>query len=189
MKTPARVVLAAALLLALLNFHPTPAHSAIDDAAPQAQTPLKLLRRAVAPPTFLYTLSLDSQYVQGCFPAPPFPCAGPLVLFPEFGGSFGLTFTGVDAEGFSSFAMSNVTLTALGGSNVIQIDGVGTYRVNQAEGIQEMTLDVLVNGQPTVFDSGLVDLGDGTDEIDISVDMNDLVNYDILMTIVANPGA
>lgn len=140
-------------------------------------------------PTVLYTLDPESVLLSGCFPAPPFACAGLLALYDDFDGSFGLTPIGIDERGFSLFEVSNLALIAHAGDNSIEAIGFGIYRRTFGEdAVQDLTLFVLLEGTPSVFRSHLVPVPDGDDAIDIAVTMNDLQNYDTLMQIVANPG-
>jgi hypothetical protein len=140
-------------------------------------------------PTVLHVLEPESVLLSGCFPAPPFACAGLLALFDDFDGTFGLTPIGVDARGFSVFEVSNVALVAHAGDHSIEAIGFGIYRRTFGEdAVQDLTLFVLLNGTPAVFHSNLVAVPEGDNAIDIAVTMNDLQNYDTLMHIVANPG-
>jgi hypothetical protein len=141
------------------------------------------------PPTVLHFLGPDSEYTWGCFPAPPFPCAGPVFLASDFEGIFGLTFAGIDAEGFRLFEVSNVLLVAsFGPEDSVLIMGEGLYRRRLGDDpMHELTLNVTVDGGPVIFDSGVVPVPDSDAAIDIDVNMNGLMNYDILMRIVADP--
>ncbi len=141
------------------------------------------------PPTILFFLNAESTYVEGCFPAPPVGCAGPLFLASSFEGIYGSTFAGFDEEGFTLFEISNFMAFAFFGDDVVVVIADGLYRRNEAEGKQELTLDALVDGVPSTFNSGVVPIPPGPHEVDIAVNMNDLINQDILMHIVANPGA
>lgn len=134
-----------------------------------------------------YSLDESSTYITGCFPAPPFGCAGPIRLFPSFTGGFNLMSTGTNEDGFEVFVMTNVQLTATAGTDVREIVGTGIYLRSEGEDAQHsMVLTVLMNGAPVVFDSGVLPVPDGTAFIDIAVDMNDLINYDTQMRIVAD---
>ncbi len=157
-------------------------------AAPITATPSSKLR-AQLHPTVLFFLNAESTYVQGCFPAPPFGCAGPLFLASSFEGIYGSTFASFDAEGFVLFEISNFLAFASFGDDVVVVIADGLYRRNEAAGTQELTLDALVDGVPSTFNSGVVPIPTSLHEVDIAVNMNDLINQDILMHIVANPGA
>ena len=144
---------------------------------------------AKQPPTILFFLNAEGAYIQGCFPAPPIGCAGPLFLASSFEGIYGSTFAGFDAEGFVLFEISNFLAFASFGDDVVVVIADGLYRRNEAAGTQELTLDALVDGVPSTFNSGVVPIPPSHHEVDIAVNMNDLINQDILMHIVANPGA
>jgi hypothetical protein len=144
--------------------------------------------RAGAPPIIAYGLDDSSVFVQGCFPAGPIGCAGPLMLTENFTGAFGTTVAGTDPDGFDLTLISDMTLVAMLGSQPIVVQGNGLYRRNQLpDAQQQLTLNALVNGEPVVFDSGLVPVPDSPHAIDISVSINNLQNYDTLMVIVADP--
>ncbi len=145
--------------------------------------------RGKAPPTVLHFLGPDSEYTAGCVPAPPFPCGGPLFWASGFEGIFGLTFAGFDVEGFQLFDVSSVALVAhFGPQDSVLIMGEGLYRRRLGDDpLHELTLNVTVDGEPAIFDSGVVPVPDSEAAIDIDVNMNGLMNYDILMRIVADP--
>ena len=112
-----------------------------------------------------------------------------MFLASGFEGIFGLTIAGSDAEGFQLFDVSNVALVAhFGPQDSVLIMGEGLYRRRLGDDpLHELTLNVTVDGQPSIFDSGVVPVPDGEVAIDIDVNMNRLMNYDVLMRIVADP--
>ncbi len=137
----------------------------------------------------IFALGPDANYVTGCFPAPPLGCAGPVILYPVFLGGFESTPAGRDPEGFDVFLIDHVLFIAGGGTQFFPIVGDGIYRRRVGKNpAQEMILDLSIAGGPVnVFDSGLVDLDPSLNAIDISIDMNDQINYDTVMRIAANP--
>jgi hypothetical protein len=142
------------------------------------------------PPVLLFVLDDDSAYIYGCFPADPFPCAGPTVYNPNFTGQFAASFTGVDDEGFSVYELSGVDLVADFGDNTVHVEGSGVYRRTfGSRAQQELVLAALLDGAPAAFDSGVVPVPpDSIHFMDVSVNMNDLQNYDVVLNIVAGPG-
>ncbi len=85
--------------------------------------------------------------------------------------------------------VSNVALVAhFGPQDSVLIMGEGLYRRRLGDDpLHELTLNVTVDGEPAIFDSGVVPVPDSEAAIDIDVNMNGLMNYDILMRIVADP--
>ncbi|MHC5114588.1 MAG: hypothetical protein ACYTGP_09195 [Planctomycetota bacterium] len=136
-----------------------------------------------------FALGADASFVTGCFPAPPFGCAGPVILYPVFFGSFEATPVGRDPEGFDVFAIDDVIWVAGGGTQFFVITGEGVYRKRTGKNpAQEMVLELSIDGGDVqVFDSGIVALEPSLNAIDISIDMNDQINYDTVMHVAANP--
>jgi len=164
-------------LLALLSSAGAPV-SANPDLAPRGKA-------------MTFALGGDAQFLTGCFPAPPHGCAGPVLLYPVFFGGFEATPVGRDPEGFDVFDVDNVIWVVGGGTQFFVVTGEGTYRKRTGKSpAQEMILTLSVDGAPAqIFDSGVVELEPSLNAIDITIDMNDQINYDTVMRVAANPFA
>lgn len=93
-----------------------------------------------------YTLLEGSTLVDDCL-----ICARPTLIHPLRGG-FELVLQEENPL-FSSYRLTNISFHVSSGTNLLyEVSGTGTYRIGgEVAVVQEMTLDVTVNGEPRVF--------------------------------------
>jgi hypothetical protein len=153
--------------------------------AGRTQAPLDRGSRVLLGSTTLYVLGDASELVQGCY----LPCACPLSLAPEFRGTFALARVISPDPAFEAYRIDDVNwLASL--SNDLHITGSGDYRVSTSGNVQELVLDLRIDSGPlTRYDSGLVPGGNGgrTPTLDLSINANDLVCFDTVLSIDARP--
>jgi hypothetical protein len=111
-------------------------------AAPAAAAPADSLSYALDTP--------PSQLESGC----QGPCECAVVTEPTY-GSFDLIRTGADAT-YTYYEMHRYIASFNNGPGAVSLIGTGTFKLDSGSGLQEMTLDLDVWGQPEHFDSGLV---------------------------------
>lgn len=134
-----------------------------------------------------YTVRNDATYQQGCWD----PCDCPLWSPVPMVGNFKL----VELRNFGTYveyAVVSMHLSAFSDNNDtsddVMLDGGGLYTLiaGFAGMIESMELDLSVNGEPeTHFSSGYLNSGEEFPAIDIDVNMNGLVCFDILLHISA----
>lgn len=131
----------------------------------------------------LYVLDETSRFEQGCFEG----CSCPVSTY-DMLGTMRLEFTGFDGL-FFNYDVTDVDFTVFIGPSVMPVRGDGTYRIGgEFARMHELALDLRVGDEPlTRFDSGLLIGGSEFPRIDIAINMNDLICYDTVLTIVADP--
>src|SRR5262245_27843998 len=95
----------------------------------------------------------------GCFG----PCDCAVQETPTY-GSFDLIRTGADAV-YTYYEIHRYIASFNNGPGAVSMIGAGTYKLDRSAGLQEMTLDLEVWGQPQHFDSGIVPVGAAFPEI------------------------
>ena len=137
-----------------------------------------------------YLLTMRSTFQEGCFP----PCDCPLQQETQLLGTFALVplqTVGIPSE----FAVVHVNWNSPSPTSAgNHISGSGIYRrtpsIAGAAPLQRMSLNLSVgNNSPAHFDSGLVPLQSPPGVIDVVVSMNDMVCYDIVMSLQAKSPA
>ncbi|MCH9002457.1 MAG: hypothetical protein IIC02_07765, partial [Planctomycetes bacterium] len=133
-----------------------------------------------------YSLVEGSTYQRGCFD----PCDCPLEAQRQMVGTFDLVPLS-DNGTWAEFAVVNVDLMALSSSlnDVIPIAGFGVYQRFAEFAVQHrLSLDLIVGDENrTHFDSGLVVTNVPFPRIDIVVTVNEMVCFDTVLHIVADP--
>ena len=106
---------------------------------------------AVSAQTLVFAVDDESLMMTGCIG--PSPCLCPAVVVGDFTGSLEMTF--VETVGtFDVYSVDMIDLTVNSGSpNQFPITGTGEYRVDTENSMQEMTLDVVVDGVSKDFAS------------------------------------
>ncbi len=120
---------------------------------------------------------LKSLYEQGCFG----PCLCAVSGVPVF-GRFGLVKL-AESTGIVTFGVVDVNWRLLRSPSstaidAIPISGFGIYQVTSPPGKQRMLLDLILDGKPQRFDSGLVSGGSGLWQIDIMLAANGFACFD-----------
>ena len=106
---------------------------------------------AVLPDSLFYALNTPpSSLESGC----QGPCECAVVSEPTY-GSFDLIRTGADAS-YTYYEIHRYIASFNNGPGAVSLSGSGTYKIDRSAGLQEMTLDLEVWGQPEHFDSGVV---------------------------------
>ncbi|MCH7926213.1 MAG: hypothetical protein IIC51_11825, partial [Planctomycetes bacterium] len=133
-----------------------------------------------------YSLVEGSTYQRGCFD----PCDCPLEAQRPMVGTFDLVPLS-DNGTWAEFAVVNVDWMALSNAvnDVIPIAGFGVYQRFAEFAVQHrLSLDLIVGDQNrTHFDSGLVVTNVPFPRIDIVVTVNEMVCFDTVLHIVADP--
>lgn len=138
---------------------------------------------AAAPPDSLsYTLntppsSLDS----GC----QGPCDCAVVSEPTY-GSFDLIRTGADAN-YLYYEIHRYIASFNNGPGAVSLIGSGTYKIDPSAGLQQMTLDLDVWGQPEHFDSGIVPVGVAFPRIHAACAVHGFACFDSVVVVGAQP--
>jgi hypothetical protein len=130
-----------------------------------------------------YSLSDVSAYEQGCFA----PCECPIMRVTGLGGGFTLEPNGRDGD-FRLYQVADVELSLAQGSLEIAARGDGTYRWGGEPPMQELVLDLSIDGGDlTKFDSGLVPVTVPFPGISVSVSKNGFYCLDQVFSIRARP--
>ncbi|MGE3167097.1 MAG: hypothetical protein AB7O52_19500 [Planctomycetota bacterium] len=111
---------------------------------------LALVARTDGQSTVYQLVEASSSYIFGCYP----PCLCPIFATNDLQGTFVLTFTGFDGT-YDQYDVSAVDWSASAGA--ILISGSGSYRRTVATPLlQELTLDLVIDGTPHTVTSGVV---------------------------------
>jgi hypothetical protein len=140
---------------------------------------------ANAGPT-VYQLRPESALLRGCFD----PCACPVLISEDLRGAFELERVAPQPIGlYDVYAVSNVSLLAKLGGELVHITGSGVYRVGgEFAVLQQLTLDLSFGDQPPQrFDSGLQPGGGQFPRIDVDVSMNGQYCFDTVLQLHAEP--
>lgn len=135
-----------------------------------------------------YQVGAGSTYQEGCHE----PCDCPLEAPRAMRGTWDLTELGTQGN-VTEYAVDNINLTvrrATPDGQEMKITGSGTYTVIQsfAGTSHEMELALSVDGNEIIiFDQELENARTAFPDIDISVDLFDLVCYDVVLTFNASP--
>jgi hypothetical protein len=129
-------------------------------------------------PTYLYAIGDQATFAYGCFgnPGQVPQCMCPILLSPQFTGTFGLTPAPGGDPLFDTFVVSDIDWTAsLPGE--VEVTGSGIYEIGtggDGNPVHRMTLDLFFDGAgPVVFDSGLVEGGDDSFPPVITIPVSD----------------
>jgi hypothetical protein len=141
-----------------------------------------------------FALARQTTYQQGCFD----PCDCVLEQPVGMGGTFALVPLDPGGAGGAAGLFAVVNIDWLTRPSTPQgahtITGTGIYKKTPAVAgsapAQRMSLDLSVDGgDPTRFDSGLVPLSSPPGVIDVTVTMNDMVCFDIVLSLHAESTA
>lgn len=138
---------------------------------------------AEAPPT-PYALRTGSQSEVGCFG----PCDCPSMIRGPVSGTFELAANGL-GDTFQGYDVSVIrwTLADMNGGDVT-ITGEGQYQIGGSPATQhQMVLDLIVDGVPQHFDSGLVPGGADFPQVDISIAVHGFFCFDSVFVLSAAP--
>ena len=134
-------------------------------------------------PSVPYALTSGSENEIGCFD----PCACPILIRGPMTGGFELTLTGVDG-GFRRYDVTNVDWKVDAWDGDVSVSGGGEYRISEVVAPQQqMKLDLLVDGVPQHFDSGLVPMSASFPLIDVSVAVAGFFCWDSVFVVQAAP--
>ena len=126
--------------------------------------------------------SAGSDYTFGCYP----PCLCPIFIGENMTGSFDLTFESFDGQ-YNNYTIENVDWSTAGS----QLSGSGTYRVTAPGGpadlMQEISLELMINGVTHLIVSGLQPTSDIFPTIQIAAAENGFFCFDHTVTIDASP--
>lgn len=134
----------------------------------------------------IYRLTPESSIEEGCFP----PCMCPVMITDDVRGVFVLRYAG-QVDGIETYAVDDVSWTALRQGEVVRIIGSGTYSIGSPDPItvvqHRMELDLQLGDDPVQhFDSGWVPIGSWT-RVDIAVSLNGMYCWDTAIFIDALP--
>lgn len=141
---------------------------------------------SASPSTSTETYQLQpvaSSYVFGCYP----PCLCPIAYAGDLQGTLTLDFVSFDGtHNVYDVTLVNWEVVNLAGTISQVITGTGTYRRPPVvPGDEELTLDVILDGQPHVLTSGLVATTTPLTDISIAVAENGFYCFDNVLTISA----
>lgn len=135
-------------------------------------------------PPVRYALLPEAVYEEGCFE----PCMCPILLATDVEGAFALD--AIDPEGaWNVYAVSEVAWDVIFfGEPFRRAVGEGIYRVDPAAKLQQMVLELQIDGAEAVrFDSGLVPIEVEWPALALAVSRNGMFCYDEVYYVRAAP--
>jgi flagellar hook capping protein FlgD len=137
---------------------------------------------AALPDSLSYALNTPpSSLESGC----QGPCDCAVVSEPTY-GSFDLVRTGADAS-YTYYQIHRYIASFNNGPGAVSLIGSGTYRIDSSAGLQEMTLDLDVWGQPEHFDSGVVPVSVAFPQIHAACAVHGFACFDSVVVVGAQP--
>jgi hypothetical protein len=137
---------------------------------------------AALPDSLSYALTTPpSSLESGC----QGPCQCADVVEPTYGG-FDLVRTGADAV-YTYYEIHRYIASFNNGPGAVSLFGTGTFKLDQAAGMQEMALDLEVWGRPEHFDSGLVPVTVGFPQLHAACAVHGFACLDSVVLVDANP--
>ena len=113
------------------------------------------------------------------------PCDCAVVSEPTY-GSFDLIRAGADAS-YTYYEIHRYIASFNNGPGAVSLIGSGTFKIDLSAGLQQMTLDLDVWGQPEHFDSGVVPVSVAFPQIHVACAVHGFACFDSVVVVDAKP--